>query len=161
MNVKFEINVKQFEVMNDKMIQQVKHGVEKGVKDISAQILDSATDIVYNQKSYETKEKYESKSGFRTGNLGRSYMEQYTWTGSSYTAILSNKASYFPYVELGTGIYAVGGRQTPWCYQDAQGIWHWTKGQRGKYSFTQALNIHYDNIVPTVNKWIQYELGGI
>lgn len=151
MNVKFEINVKQFEVMNDKMIQQVKRGVEKGVKDISAQILDSATDIVYNSVS----------TGHRTGNLGRSYMEQYTWTGSSYTAILSNKASYFPYVELGTGIYAVGGRQTPWCYQDAQGIWHWTKGQRGKYSFTQALNIHYDNIVPTVNKWIQYELGGI
>ena len=153
MNVKFEINVKQFEVMNDKMIQQVKRGVEKGVKDISAQILDSATDIIYN----------ESKTGHRTGSsgIGGNYVMEYTWTGSSYTAILSNRKTYFPYVELGTGIYAIGGRQTPWCYQDADGQWHWTKGQRGKYSFTQALNIHYDNIVPTVNKWIQYELGGI
>lgn len=151
MNVKFEISTQQFTAIADKTIQQVKRGVEKGVKDISSQILDTATDIVYNSVS----------TGHRTGNLGRSYMAQYKWTGSSYTAILSNKATYFPYVELGTGKYAIGGRQTPWCYQSADGVWHWTSGQRGKYSFTQALNVHYDDIQATIEKWIKYELGGI
>lgn len=43
-------------------------------------------------------------------------------------AYVGSNTSYAPYVELATGIYAEGGRPTPWVYQDDSGNWHWTAG---------------------------------
>ena len=39
---------------------------------------------------------------------------------------------YAPYVEYGTGIFASegNGRDTPWSYQDDEGNWHTTIGQK-------------------------------
>lgn len=47
-------------------------------------------------------------------------------------AIVGTPIEHAIYQEMGTGKYAEGGggRPTPWCYQDAQGIWHWTAGNR-------------------------------
>jgi len=46
-------------------------------------------------------------------------------------ATIGTNVEYAPYVEIGTGIYSSqgDGRQTPWCYQDAEGEWHYTNGQ--------------------------------
>ena len=45
---------------------------------------------------------------------------------------VGTQTGYAIYQEMGTGKYAEGGggRPTPWKYQDAQGIWHWTAGNR-------------------------------
>lgn len=45
---------------------------------------------------------------------------------------IGSNTSYAPYVELATGIYAEGGRPTPWVYQDANGNWHWTRGNKAQ-----------------------------
>ena len=59
---------------------------------------------------------------------------------------------YAIYQEMGTGKYAEGGggRPTPWKYQDAQGIWHWTAGNRAHPFIKPSIADHqgtYKNIL--------------
>ena len=61
-------------------------------------------------------------------------------------AIIGSNNSYAAYVELGTGIYAEGGggRPTPWVYQDAEGNWHYTHGQKPQPFLKPAVAEHAD-----------------
>lgn len=61
-------------------------------------------------------------------------------------AIIGSNNSYAAYVELGTGIYAEGGggRPTPWVYQDAEGNWHYTHGQKPHPFLKPAVAEHAD-----------------
>ncbi len=59
---------------------------------------------------------------------------------------------YAIYVELGTGKYAEGGggRPDPWVYQDDNGNWHHTHGQRAQPYLKPAVANHkltYQNII--------------
>ena len=45
---------------------------------------------------------------------------------------IGTNSEYGAYVELGTGKYYPGGRPTPWKYQDANGNWHWTAGNKAQ-----------------------------
>lgn len=54
----------------------------------------------------------------------------------------NEKEKYAIYFELGTGIFAAGGRPTPWHYQDIHGQWHTTRGQRAKPYLKPALKNH-------------------
>ena len=57
---------------------------------------------------------------------------------------------YAAYVELGTGKYAEGGRKDPWVYQDEEGRWHHTNGQRAQPYLKPAVADHkqtYRNII--------------
>ena len=59
---------------------------------------------------------------------------------------------YAPYVELGTGKYATGGggRPDPWVYQDGNGKWHHTHGQRAQPFLKPSVANHkqtYQNII--------------
>lgn len=60
-----------------------------------------------------------------------------------YVGVPQGPESYGIYVELGTGKYYPGGRQTPWVYQDWRGQWHLTHGQRAKPFLKPAVT---DNI---------------
>ena len=52
---------------------------------------------------------------------------------------------YAPYVEMGTGKYSTtGGRQTPWFYQDRNGNWHKTEGQKPQPYLKPAASEHGD-----------------
>lgn len=65
-------------------------------------------------------------------------------------AYIGTNKEYGAYVELGTGKYYNGGRNTPWVYQDAKGNWHMTHGQRAKPYLKPAAADHtqtYKNIV--------------
>ena len=65
-------------------------------------------------------------------------------------AYVGTNVSYAPYVELATGIYADGGRPTPWVYQDDAGNWHWTRGNRAHPFLAPAVKDHqqtYRNII--------------
>lgn len=59
---------------------------------------------------------------------------------------IGTNVEYAPYVELGTGIYAEGGggRPTPWVYQDANGNWHYTHGQKAQPFLKPAVAEHAD-----------------
>lgn len=63
---------------------------------------------------------------------------------------IGTNVSYAPYVELATGIYAEGGRPTPWVYQDENGNWHWTRGNPAQPFLKPAVADHaqtYRNII--------------
>lgn len=63
---------------------------------------------------------------------------------------IGTRKEYAIYVELGTGKYYNGGRNTPWVYQDAKGNWHMTHGQRARPYLKPAAANHtqtYKNIV--------------
>ena len=55
---------------------------------------------------------------------------------------------YGVYVELGTGIHATNGngRNTPWRYQDRNGDWHTTIGQRPQPYLRPAVEKHLQEI---------------
>lgn len=83
-----------------------------------------------------------------TGNLRNSIARQ---VDEGEPAVYIGSASeYAAYVELGTGKYYPGGRQTPWVYQDAKGKWHITHGQRARPYIKPAVAEHaqtYRNII--------------
>lgn len=65
---------------------------------------------------------------------------------------IGSNTSYAPYVELATGIYAEGGRPTPWVYQDENGNWHWTRGNKAQPFLKPAVADHakeYQAIIKT------------
>lgn len=55
--------------------------------------------------------------------------------------IVFTPLEYAPYVEYGTGLFAEsGGRMNvPWCYQDDEGNWHTTSGQKPQPYMRPAL----------------------
>lgn len=74
---------------------------------------------------------------------------------SELTVYAGSDMSYASYVECGTGKYYPGGRDTPWVYQDANGNWHYTHGQRAKPYLKPAIANHigtYKNILKSEMK---------
>lgn len=68
---------------------------------------------------------------------------------SELTVYAGSNMEYAVYVECGTGKYYPGGRDTPWVYQDANGKWHYTHGQRAQPYLKPAIADHvktYQNI---------------
>ena len=55
---------------------------------------------------------------------------------------IGTNSEYGAYVELGTGKYYPGGRPTPWKYQDANGNWHWTAGNKAQPYLNPAVADH-------------------
>lgn len=75
-----------------------------------------------------------------TGNLRNSITHQVQPTEPA--VYIGSNSEYAAYVELGTGKYYPGGRQTPWVYQDAKGRWHLTHGQRAQPYLKPAVADH-------------------
>ena len=80
--------------------------------------------------------------GFKhpTGNLRNSIAHQVQ--PAELAVYIGTNVEYATYVELGTGKYYPGGRPTPWVYQDAQGNWHLTHGQRAQPYLKPAVADH-------------------
>lgn len=75
-----------------------------------------------------------------TGNLRNSITHMVS--DGEKAAYIGTNSEYAVYVECGTGIYYPGGRQTPWTYQDENGDWHLTHGQRAKPYTKHAVADH-------------------
>ena len=83
-----------------------------------------------------------------TGNLRNSI--SHTVDEDEPAVYIGSNTSYAPYVELGTGKYTEGGRPTPWVYQDDNGNWHWTRGNKAQPFLAPAVKDHaktYKNII--------------
>lgn len=85
-----------------------------------------------------------------TGNLRNSISHRVD--EEERAAYIGTNVEYAPYVELGTGKYAEGGggRPTPWTYQDDNGVWHWTAGNKAQPFLKPAVADHaktYSNII--------------
>ena len=83
-----------------------------------------------------------------TGNLRNSISHKVD--ASAKEVYIGTNNEYAAYVELGTGKYYKGGRQDPWVYQDDNGKWHHTNGQRAQPYLKPAVADHkqtYRNII--------------
>ena len=78
-------------------------------------------------------------------------------------AVIGANTEYAPYVELGTGLFAVnrdGKKDVPWVYQDAKGDWHTTSGQHPQPFLYPALTENTNKIADDVKAGIlQYVKG--
>lgn len=121
--------------------------------DYSADVLNEFHDAVLRalERCGEQAEGYaKDLAPVDTGNLRNSISHKVD-DGEPAVYIGSN-TSYAPYVELATGIYAEGGRPTPWVYQDANGNWHWTRGNKAQPFLKPAVADHakeYQSIIKT------------
>ena len=66
--------------------------------------------------------------------------------GEEQAVYIGTNVEYGVYVEYGTGKYADNGqgRQTPWAYKDAKGVWHWTAGMKPSHFLRNSVADHGD-----------------
>ena len=80
-----------------------------------------------------------------SGELRRSIESQV----DGLTGVIFTPLEYAPYVEYGTGLFAVNGGRTdvPWHYKDDEGNWHSTNGQHPQPYMEPALNENREEII--------------
>ena len=63
--------------------------------------------------------------------------------------IVYTPLEYAPYVEFGRGLFAeeAGRKDVPWNYQDDEGEWHSTSGQKPQPFLRPALNENREEII--------------
>lgn len=87
-----------------------------------------------------------------TGALRRSITSKVeNGVGTIFTPL-----EYAPYIEYGTGLFAEnGGRaDVPWSYQDDEGNWHSTSGQRPQPFMRPALDENRQQIIKILKEGI-------
>lgn len=79
-----------------------------------------------------------------TGNLRNSVTHKVD--SAEPAAYIGTDVEYGKYIEMGTGKYAAGGRQTAWSWQDEDGKWHKTTGMRPdpwlKPAVSENMNVY-------------------
>ena len=83
------------------------------------------------------------------GELRRSIASRVEQDGGNLVGIVYTPLEYAPYVEFGTGLFAVNGgrKDVPWCYKDDEGEWHTTSGQHPQPFLGPALNENREEIL--------------
>lgn len=83
-----------------------------------------------------------------TGELRRSITSKVEDNGGDIIGIVYTPLEYAPYIEYGTGLFAEEGGRTdvPWHYQDDEGEWHSTSGQKPQPYMRPALNENREQI---------------
>ena len=77
-----------------------------------------------------------------TGKLQESITLEPPGPSDDPVGIVGTNKEYAPYVEMGTGLFAVNGDgrdKVPWKYKDARGNWHTTSGQEPQPFLGPAL----------------------
>lgn len=84
-----------------------------------------------------------------SGALRRSIASKVETEGEDIQGIVYTALDYAPYVEYGTGLFAESDGRTdvPWVYQDDEGNWHSTKGQKPQPFLRPALNENRKTVV--------------
>ena len=87
-----------------------------------------------------------------TGALRRSISSRVEENENGVEGVVFTPLEYAPYIEYGTGLFAESGGRTdvPWSYQDDEGNWHTTKGQRPQPYMRPALTENRDQILETL-----------
>lgn len=70
---------------------------------------------------------------------------------------IGTNVTYAPYVEMGTGIYADGGRQDPWVYQDDEENWHRTRGVKARPFMKPAVENHKNEYIHIMEEELKGE----
>lgn len=91
-----------------------------------------------------------------TGALRRSITSKVEEEDGAIVGTIFTPLEYAPYVEYGTGLFAESGkgRQTPWSYQDDEGNWHTTRGQKPQPFMRPALDENREKIVRLIKEGV-------
>ena len=83
-----------------------------------------------------------------TTELSRSIKSKVEERGGDVIGTVYTPKEYAPYVEYGTGLFAESGGRTdlPWRYQDEEGDWYTTYGQKPQPFMRPALNDNREEI---------------
>lgn len=75
---------------------------------------------------------------------------------------VGTNVEYAPYVEYGTGLFAAGGngRQDRWSYQDDEGEWHSTIGQKPQPFLEPALEANREKIEKLIVRETRKQVKG-
>lgn len=98
-----------------------------------------------------------------TGELQRSITSETPGPGDEPVGIVGTNKEYAPYVELGTGLFAVHGdgrKDVPWKYQDAEGKWHTTSGQKPQPFLQPALQDNIQAVERLIADGIKQDVEG-
>jgi HK97 gp10 family phage protein len=90
-----------------------------------------------------------------TGALRRSITSEVEREGDELVGTVFTPLEYAPYVEYGTGKFAVNGdgrKDVPWHYQDDKGEWHTTSGQKPQPFMGPALNENREEILRIIKE---------
>lgn len=89
-----------------------------------------------------------------TGALARSIQSKVENNNNSIQGVVFTPLEYGAYVEFGTGLFAESGGRTdvPWSYQDDEGNWHTTKGQKPQPYMRPALDNNREKIVRMIKE---------
>ena len=92
-----------------------------------------------------------------TGTLANSIKSRVEADGGEIRGVVYTALEYAPYVEFGTGLFAEndGGRKdVPWKYQDDEGNWHTTSGQKPQPFLRPALDENKNRIMEILGESI-------
>lgn len=89
-----------------------------------------------------------------TGELRRSITSKVEATETDVQGVVFTPLEYAPYIEFGTGLFAEnGGRmEVPWNYQDDEGNWHSTSGQKPQPFMRPALDENREEILRIIKE---------
>lgn len=95
------------------------------------------------------------------GQLRQSITSQVEAAGTEVRGYVGTNVEYAPYVHQGTGIYAVNGdgRKDRWSYQDANGEWHSTIGQKPNPFLEKALDENREEVKKILQEGFRKEMG--
>ena len=108
---------------------------------LESQIQAALEDCGLDAESF-AKQNITSQKAVDTGNLLNSITHKVEGEGAETVMHVGTAVEYAPYVEYGTGIYAAGGRQTPWVYKGADGKFYRTRGMKARKFIKPAISEH-------------------
>lgn len=130
--------------------------IEFDVTNLNA-VLDSIDDIGNGQQMRSAlgkacallEREAKQKAPKDTGALRRSITSKIETENGELVGIVYTPLEYAPYVEYGTGLFAESGGRTdvPWNYQDDEGNWHSTSGQKPQPFMRPAFDENRDEVI--------------
>ena len=142
MKLNIKVDTKQLEKKIKATEEQIKKGIEQGLKVCASEIKQMEQRQIENttgQGDYTP-----------TGQLKRSVrIMPIEWSPYSASITVVPMASYAQYVEQGTGIYVPGGRQGGWVYPIGDGTYRFTMGIPPHY-FVQDTYEFYKDKAPVI-----------
>ena len=98
-----------------------------------------------------------------TGELQQSIKSETPGPSDDPIGIVGTNKEYAPYVELGTGLFAVNGDgrdDVPWRYQDDKGNRHTTSGNKPQPFLQPALRDNEDAICRLIADGVRADMRG-
>ena len=135
------------------------NGLEGLLKDLDVQVSEEKARKALMKACLVVERSAKEKAPKGNGDLGRSITSVVREEGGELVGVVFTPLEYAPYVEYGTGLFAEeGGRKdVPWHYQDDEGNWHSTNGQKPQPFLRPALNDNRTEIIRILREGITDE----